>query len=271
MKRYRTRICCVLVAFVASAGCVATDVGNPQDGERDGGGETVDVRVRFEGLKEAPDPNALVLSGGTEIQSVWVGVSQPGLRPKGSCGERADAVSGETRAVELLGGDASRAVAVPNRPVGTYCGFDFALDQVSSSDRPSGAPEALGGRSVLVLGERSDGTNFQIRGEFEPDVKMRAGGSDFRIEGGRRDLLSSFAMEGWIETEALEAIEGESPIIVDASSHPEVFEPFREAFAASVFLFRDEDANGRSDPSERDEVLASTLAQDERDGEEESD
>jgi len=263
MKRLRKVWFAVGVVALVGA-CNATDVGNPQDGARDAGDERVDVHVGFEGLKRAPDPSAIVLPGGTEVQAVWVGVSRPGLRRRGRCAERADSAASGTFVVDLLAESGDRKLELADRPVGTYCGFDVELDQVSGAERPSGAPEALAGRSVLVVGERRDGTRFEIRGEFEFELSLLRHGTGFAVDAEQRDLLASFAMGDWIETAALEEIQGEAPIVVGPERHPEVFEPFRESFDEQVLLLRDADANGRSDPSERREILASTLPEDER-------
>lgn len=247
-------------ALLVSA-CSVTDVGNPQTGRTSGDAETkesVDVDVRFEGLQETPDPAALSLPRGTVIREAWVVMTEFVLFRGSRCTADDSTPSEDAVAVDLLESSSDPELRLSDRDAGSYCGLEFELDQLSASEMPDGAPSALAGRSVLVRGERSDGTAFELRAAIQPTIELERAGTPFQIDASRKDLLLSYVMEQWIDEEALDSATGDAPIVIDRNRRSDVFEHFREQFPTSAHLFRDVDADGTSDPSEPSRLLASS-------------
>lgn len=241
---------------VGAAGCLGTDVGNPQDGAKDGGptAEEVDVEVRFEGLAEEPSPGQLALEDGLQIEEVWLTVDRVGLRPRGECNRKAAMSEAGLVAVELLGEEGVPAV-VSNRASGAYCGFDIELAPLPERERGAGTPEALAGRSVLIRGEVDDGPQFELRDTNEFNLALGRPEGTFTVDADSRSYLLTFVLEHWVEAGDLRNLEGES-VTIDRDRHADLLVDFREAFRESAYLFRDANADGRLQADERGVLLA---------------
>lgn len=244
-----------LALAIGAAGCLGTDVGNPQDGHRDTGptGEEVDVEVRFEGLRKRPTPNQLTLSGGLEIEAAWVVFERFGLRRVGDCNREASMISAGPVAVNLVG-DGGEAL-LPGRSPGEYCGFDAELAPLPAGEGGDEVPDALEGRSILIRGRVDGGPAFELRDQIEFDLELGRPGGTFAIEADARSHLLTFVLESWLEAGDLRELEGD-PAVIDADRHADLLVDFREAFRESAYLFRDANADGELQSGERGKVLA---------------
>ena len=274
MNRVPRWLLAIAVGAGPTTGCVGTDVGNPENGRQQTDvqeTEQVDVEVRMEGLQNVPSPGALQLADGTRIEEVWIGLEEFALRSQGSCDAPGEPAGDNRLVAELLGSDSKPVATIPDREVGDYCGLDVALTPVSAGEVPESAPETLAGHSLLVGGERADGTAFELRADLEERLSLSEHGDSFTLGPKGRQFLLSFAIEEWIDEGELEKIDGEDPIVVTAEDHVDVYEEFEKAFEETALLLRDNDGDGVSNPSERGSILASTIPEDERENPERED
>ncbi len=263
----RTRWTTLLVAVtVAASGCVGTDVGNPQDDSPEDR-EKTDAELRFEGVDRPPQPKALTLPGGFVLDEAWMAVDGAGLRPDGECSERAPRQADRSLVVDLLADETTRRTVLPEVEAGRYCGLDVYLAPVSESehDETDSLPGAMVGHSVLLAGERGDGTEFRLEADLERRIAIRADAEGFVLSPDRRQFLLVAALRSWIDRERLdEFADGDGPIVIDAERHPDAYEHFREAVGETIFLYRDTNGNGQLEPDERGERLGSNVPFDER-------
>lgn len=221
---------CTLVCFVAF-GCVATDVGNPQD-------DPVVSEVRLEAYEET-DPRALTFADGLRITHAWIAIDEARFTP---CEVEVEDVDDEELEVEgpvvtdLLSGTSFPG---PFRPTGTktvYCGFELEIRPLDASELPAGAPAELAGASMLVRGLRKDNNPWVVRAEFEDALELE-GDVELRTDQINR-LVVGFAVNSWISQGDLSTLSG-NPILIDPLTAPDLHDNFVDAVMESPRLFLD--------------------------------
>ena len=253
--RWRSALATVLGALVCS--CVGTDVGNPEDAPPDD--EKVEAEVRFEGVEEPPPVDALMLGGGTRLEEAWIVADRFGLRPSGACDRRAESRTDEPVAVDLLSESSESVARLGALSAGEYCGMDLQLERLPEQSRPDQAPAELSGDTVMLLGERADGVEFRLSADVEAELELTSLNGNFALDGDRRRFVLVAALQRWIDEKELDEIDGETPILIDKGHHEKIYREFRLALDETLRLYRDGNANGRLDPSERADVLVSNL------------
>lgn len=244
-----------------ATGCVATDVGNPQD-------EPSDAEIRVVVFEEEPDaaPTALSLSDGVEITHVWMAIDE--TRFSATCDDVEEA-EGETeteteseedeevRQRELVVTDLVSGTSFPNpiavmQPGTSFCAMRLRIRPVSAAELPAGAPAELAGYSMLVRGLRKDGTPFIVYANFDDELEL--GGEITLRTDAKSPFLIGFAANGWLPHRDLSPLPGDL-IRIDAENHTLIYEAFRDAVSASPRLFHD-DGDGILEPNEAERPIA---------------
>jgi hypothetical protein len=240
MKLYRLFPTCI--SALALAGCVGTEVGNPQDGSE----VTVEFRV------ETPqDPRALTFSNGIDIDSFWVAIEEVGLVETAACEESERFDDELPFAVELVEG-----IEVPDSPMLKQSAIDFCKLEIEVDDSialVSPAPDELLGRSLLVRGTLPDATPFEFRSNVADTIALEG---ELRAQGATR-LLVSFDIDNLFAPEDFESLEPvDGVVVLDAETDEETTSRISQAFLASATLVRDDNDNGVVDPE--DTVIATS-------------
>jgi hypothetical protein len=254
----------ITVTALLLSGCVATDVGNPDDGEF---AATVDF-VGYEangGANAEPMPTGLTLASGVEIDRVVVGFDRFKLRDAEDC-EGDSEIDVERYVVsELLEGSDYPELPRIVRDVRQFCRFELEVKKVSALDQPDGAPDEIVDRAVWIEGRLPDGTPFTI--ETREDDKLRlepTRGEFFELPDGESRLFLAFDLNTWFDGLSFDDVgeeEEDEPVEdgvlrIDAGVDEDWTKQFRENLVNSARLFRDLDDDGQLDAEEEAESLA---------------
>lgn len=255
----------IVLAPLLLGGCVATDVGNPDDGEF---AATVDfVGYEEETAPESSEPKVtgLTLASGVEIDRVVIGFDRFKLRDARQC-EGDNEIDIEMFVVsELLEGSDYPELPRIVRDVRRFCRFELEVKKVSALDQPDGAPDDIVDRAVWIEGSLADGTPFTV--ETREDDKLRlepAEGEFFELPDGESRLFLAFDMSTWFTDLSFDDVgeeEEEDPfedgvLRIDADVDEDWTKRFRENLVNSARLFRDLNDDGQLDAEERAESLA---------------
>lgn len=195
---------------------------------------------------------------GTVIREAWVsfGARDGGfLFPaEGECGtEFLDGAYpagyfSALEAVDLADADARVAIDVP---LGRRCGVAVPLRKDTPADAlPVGAPAELSTHSVVVRGERADGTPFVVLHDEDDELEIVAVEEAFEVTE-TLPLLLSFEVERWMRGIDLDAaVVGDDGILTIARGSNEAdLVRFELQAECSLDLYADENADGMLDVS----------------------
>lgn len=242
----------VVLATALLVSCVGTHVGNPQEDQP----EKVEVELNFDGFEETQQ-NALILDNGMQLHAVWLVLDEFRFRHADNCQEETSFDVAEPIVIDLLAEERSYEAPTFTKVAGEYCQLDLGFGQVDDSEAlPEEAPQELLGNSVLVKGRRTDGVKFYISANFGDEFFLDGAVENFRLEQDFESLVVGFALNEWVNTASLDAIEGEDPIVIDTQSHAELLDEFHTAVKRSARLFSDQNRNGRVDPDEQANPIA---------------
>ncbi|MDF3066559.1 MAG: hypothetical protein K0R38_2160 [Polyangiaceae bacterium] len=227
--------CVRAVALLGLAtGCTGgTETGNPP----------FVAALAYTGTSSAPEDYALDSRGAVAtVRSAWLDLEAVTLTPEGSCDG-----TGQPLVSPALGvGDHAAGAHVETSfeaSAGRFC--TATLPFVRARTVPSSAPEELEGRSVLLLGELSDGTPFSIASELEPRFELAAISSGIQLSPGDASLLVAFDFAAWLRPVRFAvATREDGQIHIDAGSNPELLARFEAALGEGVALYRDPNADG---------------------------
>lgn len=225
---------CAAALLSLVTGCTGgTETGNPP----------FVAALSYTGTSSAPEDYA-VGDGGkvATVKSAWLDLDAVQLSPEGTCqGE------GERLTLPALGiGDHAAGAHVETSfeaNAASYCTLTLPFARAASV--PGGAPDALRGRSVLVLGELADGTPFSIASAKEPSFELQATSTGIQLSSAERSLLLAFDFAAWLRAVPFDsATRSEGLIVIDDVNNPDLLEAFEAALSAGVALYRDPDADG---------------------------
>jgi hypothetical protein len=225
----------VLVASVAWTGCAGgSETGNPV--------ESTPIALSLH--SSAPDVVAVSRGArGSAIAAAWVAFGQARFLGEAECARFGDLdVVGDT----LLVADLARPGAVLRLPSarGEHCGLLLPLE-MDSSELPDDAPDELHAHSVLLVGERADGTPFTLAYPEHDELELAV--EDGALDPSAQSLLLSFDVATWLQDVDLEAaaLEADGSIRIDADHNRALLDRFEVNLACSLELFADEDGDGR--------------------------
>ena len=230
MKRHPALLTLLLAPLlVSAAGCVGTDVGNPQD-----------TQTQFVFTTELPEEmvaNGLI-SRGAELTEAWVTIDSIELREDCSS-SRAESIPGPFF-VDLLATDKSTIPAVIGRS--DYCRLIVTLAPGEE------APTALQDRAIWLKGKRADGADFEVSAEAPISMRFRGPKGLIQIED-RSQILGNLAVFDWIAAGGLDD-EPEGQLRFTDIGAPSVFNAFERDLKAKSKFYPDLDQDGQISPDE---------------------
>ena len=194
------------------------------------------MSLRITGTR--PSSQGLVLGDGTRVDEAWVVVERVRLRTVDDCEGppgKPDDVPGPI-AVELVSGRTLPEVPVFETDEASYCRLELDLGALVEGD-VAGAPDALVGNSLLVVGARSDGVPFTIAGAVDPRFELDARAAPFEVSGDSAELVVLLDFATWVAAAKLDEAEpAEGAIVVDAETDRERLEDVSESIEESSEL-----------------------------------
>lgn len=227
-----------VVCLCACAG--GTETGNP----------AVPIEIAL-GLRSS-EPSVIALNAGaagTVVKQAWVAFGEPVFVDVGGCGSLEDAGEpGATRAVtDLASPDATIDLDVPAK---TYCGMWVPLQGETPADElPPDAPDELAHHSIVLRGERDDGTPFLLMHAEQDELEIVATKATFDVSELGPTLILAFDVADWMRDIDLDNAElnADGEIVIDPPSNAALHAAFDRQLECSLELYLDEDENGGLD------------------------
>jgi hypothetical protein len=201
------------------------------------------------------DPDLIALSEGAQgsvLSEAWIAFGGVAFLNEEQC-----AMFGE------VGGDATTLVIADLAHAGVvisidvesegHCGMVVPLP-ARNDVLPAGAPDELRGNSIVLRGERADGTPFLLTHPEDEDLELEALGG--AIEAIDRTLLLSFDVATWMRDIDLDgATLGDDGVIhINAGENTALLDRFEVNLECSLELYADGNGNGSVDAA--DQLLA---------------
>lgn len=243
-----TRLLSLATAALA-ASCTVTETGNPP------------LRAQMALTAETSDPSVVSIGGGASpsaliVHSAWIGVGDIRFVRAEICD-----VPGETE-IDVPGPIVADVTGAPyvvelELDADDYCRVRVPLDRVEAV--PTGAPAELLDHSIVITGERADGTPFRIASRIEREADIRARTAPFALDEAQRAVVLAFDFALWLGGIDLAAavVSPDGTIVVDEDDNRDVLDAFEANADRALRLFRDIDEDGALDVDERAELLAS--------------
>ena len=192
------------------------------------------------------EPELVAVSRGAQgsvIDEAWVAFGQARFLGESECARFGDLdVVGDT----LLVADLAEPGAVLSLPTqrGEHCGLLLPLE-MDTAELPEGAPDELHEHSVLLRGERTDGTPFMLGYPEHDELELAM--EDGALDPAAQPLLLSFDVATWLRDVDLDAatLEDDGSIQIDADHNRALLDRFELNLACSLDLFADEDDDAR--------------------------
>jgi hypothetical protein len=232
-----------LVSLLSLAGCESTGVGNP-------GPQTIELALAVD---DSPEPEAA-----DPDQTLPVGSLERALLVLGSlrwvpCDSNQPAVVDEGPfVVDLVAGNVAPAFAPVEVPAGGFCGLDAPL-------QPLEEPASLAGRSLIVVGQRTDGIRFLIFAS--PEATLHLETRDGAWTGTQNPyVIWAVRPRRWLAPSELDGVDpvtlvdGSQVVAIDADRHPLLFAALLSRLAGRSSLYDDANGNGRLDGTERSDA-----------------
>ncbi len=225
----------VLAALLATSACAGgSETGNPA------------LPTPIALSVHSSEPELVAVSQGAQgssIREAWVAFGEARFLGADECARFGDLdVVGDTEVVADLA-EPGGVLKLPT-PRGERCGLLLPLEN-DSQELPAGAPAALGSHSVLVLGERTDGTPFELRYPEHDELELAAESGG--LEPAAQPLLLSFDVATWLRDVDLDVatLEADETILIDEAHNLPLLQRFELNLACSLELFADEDEDGQ--------------------------
>jgi hypothetical protein len=201
------------------------------------------------------DPGAVAVAtssgaAGTVIDQAWVAFGELTFLRGAECDALGDYdYEGATAHVADLASPDAR-ITVDVAPDG-YCGLVVPL-QMQTPSLPERAPPELADHSIVLLGERADGTAFVLTHPEQDELELAAQDAAFVVAPDGADLLLSFDVAIWMDGVDLEAaeVDGDGVIRIDAGSNRALLDAFEVNLECSLELYGDGDADGAVSPGD---------------------
>lgn len=195
------------------------------------------------------DPEAVAVSSGTAgtvIAEAWVAFGEFLFLRGVECDALGDYdVTGPTlEVVDLSRADARITVDVTP---GSYCGLVVPLHTATpSAQLPGDAPGELAGHSIVLRGERADGTPFLLTHPEQDELELAAEDGEFEAAPDGVRLLLSFDAAVWMRGVDLDAGEvGDDGVVrIDGDDNRALLDAFELNLECSLELYEDRDDDG---------------------------
>lgn len=240
-----------LVMLCSVGACTGTDVGNP----------VVDVDFELYNESFVDDGAATLWAPGDtiELTEAWMTIGRVRLRDALNCNGGAEIERLGPFAVNLLDPQPVAELTDLESPVPAYCRFEVRWEVMA--DPPAApAPAELLGASILIKGNRGDGTPFVLRSDRNDELRLDAVNGQFTIDDATNALFVGFDAKRLFAGVDLEGAiaDGDGIIRIEPGSNDAQLADFDDNLDYASELFDDDDGDGRLDPDERDstDILA---------------
>jgi hypothetical protein len=191
------------------------------------------------------DERAVALSSGaagTVIEEAWVAFGEISFLDPEQCAQIGDLdVEGETRLIaNLAEPGVVLSLEVPER---SYCGLVAPVE----NDNPELADtDALRDHSIVIRGEREDGTAFLLRHSEQDELELAADEGSIEVSSGGPPLILAFDVATWMAGVDLEGaqVAGDGTIAIDITSNRALLDQFEVNLECSLELYEDSDGDG---------------------------
>ena len=239
-----------LAAIVAWSACAGgSETGNPA------------VPTEIALSVRSTDPDLVALNRGTGVDAgagnvvlreAWIAFGEAAFLDDADCARFGELeVQGETLVIADLA-HAGALLSIDARAEG-HCGLVVPLPS-RNAIVPTGAPSELSTHSIVLKGERADGTAFLLTHPEHDELELAAIGG--MLEPLEHRLLLAFDVAIWMRDVELDAaVIGDDGIIhIDAQTNRALLDRFEENLECSLELYADADEDGAV--SSGDDLLA---------------
>ena len=236
-----------VTGVLAAAALVAC---GPQGGTDVGNGRS--VKLQLQGYEAPPraGTQSITTASGVTIEGAWVAVDRIRFVPAANCDEPQTEIDVEGPFVAdlagpgVLGGPIDFAVASD-----TFCELRVGFHTLEAGTEPVGAPPALSGASIWVMGKRADGEAFTVTSRLSERLELEAkDAGGFSLAAGDNPLFVAYELASWVDALGLDTLA--TPIVVDDDQNADRLQPFEDAVKTSIRLLRDDDEDGVLDQTE---------------------
>lgn len=198
------------------------------------------------------DPSVIAIRSGASgavVREAWIAFGEPVFLDPGQCGNIEDLrPPGPTlAATDLAAPDADIDLDVPAK---TYCGMWVPLQgKTPQGELPAAAPDDLADSSIVVRGERADGTPFLLRHAEQDELEIAAIDGTFDVAALGPALILAFDLADWMRDVDLDAadVNADGEIVIDPPDNSALHAAFDFRLECSLELYLDEDENGALD------------------------
>ncbi|MEC9397119.1 MAG: hypothetical protein VX475_05865 [Myxococcota bacterium] len=240
------RLLPLLLASLAVAACVITDVGNPPQNEE------FEATVQIELLQEESAP---VLT-----QKIWLSAERFRLIDAQTCSNDAPADRAEGFIFEVIPQDLCEPVTFTKKR-GEFCTLGLLLDPAPDVTLPANAPQDLAAASMVIEATRaSDDAPVMVVLDVADKLRLDATDGSFGVgeDQERANFVISLDTSEWWDSDAIAAAQpGEDGIIrVDAQNNTEIRDALLGKLGAQITLHLDANGDEKLDDNERSNILA---------------
>jgi hypothetical protein len=201
------------------------------------------------------DPGLIAVSEGAQgsvLSEAWIAFGDVAFLNEEQCAMFGEIEGSATTLVIANLARAGVVISIDAEPDG-HCGMVVPLP-ARNDVLPSGAPDELRGNSIVLRGERADGTPFLLTHPEHDDLELEA--TDGVIDALDRTLLLSFDVAVWMRDVDLDgATVGDDGVIhINGAENTERLDRFEVNLECSLELYADGNGDGSVDAS--DELLA---------------
>ncbi len=269
-KIYPLLIC--LIWLLAACG---SGQGNPATGGTEAGNAgTVSIRVigYQSSTLAAWDLPALTVGDNT-IDTARIVLDRITFKPFSTCDEEEDSEGAEEIrfdgpfVVDLLDPAALSGLEDVSIAAGRYCEITLVFKKLED-DLPEGIDpsDPIVDRSILLEGNRQDGTPFQVTTEVDEEFELENESTGFLIEASSslKVFFIAFDLDQWfVDVDLMDPDvdisadgSGDPIILINDETNEPIQETIEENLKRSADLFEDSDDDEDLDPEEEDEPLA---------------
>lgn len=182
-------------------------------------------------------------SGGAVLHEAWFAFGEVTFLGPSQCANLGDIdIVGPTMlAVDLAREDTPLEFELRAKH---YCGLAVPLNLHSENLRGH-APAELADHSIVLLGERADGTAFELMHSEQDTLELAAEGGQFAIERDGPRLLLSFDVAQWMDGIDLDSAElGDDGVIhIDVENNRPLVDRFEANLECALQLYADDDGD----------------------------
>lgn len=275
MSKLLLFIAAIASLLLSQAGCSG---GTPATGGTETGNTTA-LSIRVVGYRSSqlvplglPGLPALTV-GDLEITTAEVVLDRLTFQPFSACDSGGESEGAEEIrfdgpfVVDLLDPTALSGLEDVAIAAGRYCKIQLVFKKLEG-DLPSGVSpsDPIVNRSILIEGDRSDGTNFQMTTEIDEEFKLENEATGFLIDAasGVRIFFIAFDLDQWFtgvdladpSVDVSTDGSGQPLILINDANNETIQETIEENMKVSADLFKDSDEDEQLDPEEEEDSLA---------------